>query len=582
MNSSVPSGKIWKILAGPAGRNVPGEIPSIIRSILAGRGLHDQESISRFLRPSLEQLPPPQAMLGLNQAVSLLREALVNHQPVLIYGDYDADGICATALLANFFREIGLKTACYLPDRLREGYGLNLEALRRLRQIPELAGQKAPIMVTVDCGITNLVEIAEARRLGFRVIVTDHHLPGPELPDADTILNPKQPGCPFPFRELAGVGVAFYLAAGLRAALNVEGFWTGQTAPNLKKYLELVAVGSIADLVPLTGVNRILVKGGLEVLNATPTPGLAALIKISGLTPASLAAEAIAFQLAPRINAAGRIGSAQTALSLLRSESAVESQILAGQLEEANRQRKDLTEKIFAEARQMAQTQLANGETALVLGSSAWHPGIAGLVASRLVNEFWRPCVVLAIDEQGVARGSVRTAGEIDIHAALRACAGLLDKFGGHRQAAGVTLKNDHLPEFAKCFSAAVAKRAAPDDLIPVLHIDLQADLHELMGEPVRHYLKLMEPYGQGNPEPLFCCETAGVKLRKAKKVGSGSLRFQIEDRGSTFTGIGFGLASWVDAANSHPLRLAYKICRNDFQGRERWEIRVEDVKVVS
>ncbi len=579
--------KIWEILAGPmtsrySGEN--GDIPPVIENILACRGLTDPAAIQSFLTPSLEQLPSPGTMLGLDRAVAILREALSSHNPVLIYGDYDADGICATALLANFFREIGLTVICYLPDRLREGYGLNQEALHRLRLSPELAGQPAPLLVTVDCGITSPIEVATARSLGFKVIVTDHHQPDPELPPADAILNPKQNDCSFPCRELAGVGVAFYLAAGLRSALVKTGYWSeGKSAPNLKKYLDLVAVGSVADLVPLTGVNRILVKAGLEVLNDNPGPGLAALIKKAGLTPGSLSAESIAYQLAPRINAAGRVGSALTALELLRTDSPVRAESLAEQMEETNQLRKTMTEKMAAEARRQAMKQMLEDNAALVLGSRDWHPGIVGLVASRLVNEFWRPAVALAIGPDGVARGSVRSVEFIDIHAVLKECAESLDKFGGHSQAAGVTLREENIAEFTANFNKAVTQAAAAADvkMTPVLRVDRQADIHELMVEPVWHYLKLMEPYGMGNPVPLFCSNPTGMKLDKPKKVGADSLRFQVRSNGNMYGGIGFGLANWLNQAEKHPLQLAYKICRNEFRGVERWEIRVEDIKPV-
>jgi len=580
--------KIWEIRADPPTPNHSGEsggIPPVIGNILARRGLTDPVAIERFLAPSLEHLPTPGTMLDLDRAVDLLQEALAGHNPVLVYGDYDADGICATALLANFFREIGLKVVCYLPERLSEGYGLNREALHRLRHSPELAGLPAPLLVTVDCGITSLLEVASARDLGFKVIVTDHHQPGPELPAADAILNPKQSGCPYPCRELAGVGVAFYLAAGLRRALSAAGHWSeGGAAPNLKKYLDLVAVGSVADMVPLTGANRILVKAGLEVLNNNPGPGLAALIKRAGLVQGSLSSESIAYQMAPRINAAGRVGSPLTALELLHTDSSGTAEKLADRLEEYNQQRKGMTEKTSKEANRLAAGQLAAGKAALVLGSRDWHPGIVGLVASRMVNDFWRPTVALAIGPDGLARGSVRSVAAIDIHALLQECAGSLEKFGGHSQAAGVTLREEKIAEFSESFNQAVARAAAAADLqmTPVLRIDQQAEIQELMAEPVWHYLKLMEPFGIGNPEPLFCSRPTGMRLDNAKKVGAGSLRFQVRSNGGTFSGIGFGMADWLSEAEQQPLRLAYKICRNEFRGVERWEVRVQDIKLAS
>ena len=400
----------WEIIGSDLKDQLPAppfaseSIPLTILILLANRGITNSEEIKQFLNPSLDQLPPPQLLLGMARAVAILAEARESQTPVLIHGDYDADGVTATALLTKFFREIGVPVYSHLPDRVSDGYGLKLESLSTLRNLPGLSEHPAPILLTVDCGITNLSEIAAAKAMGFRVIVTDHHQPGPELPDAEAIINPHQPGCTFSFHDLSGVGVAFYLAAGLRAELVRLGVWAKNEQPNLRKLLDLVAIGTVADMVPLRGANRILVKVGLEVINLSPGPGIKAMLEQIGHGSGKVTAETIAFQLAPRLNAAGRTGSAEHALQLLLAEEEIPTQILALSLSQANDLRKDITEVMYREARLQAVSQITEGRLALVVAGEDWYQGIAGLVAAKLAREFWRPTVVLALDAAGPAR----------------------------------------------------------------------------------------------------------------------------------------------------------------------------------
>lgn len=554
-------------------------IPVQILTILANRMITDPEEIKKFLNPSLDQLPPPQLLLGMEQAAAILAEARQNQTPVLIHGDYDADGITAAALLVKFFREIDLPVYCHLPDRLSEGYGLNLESLPTLRNLPGIAEHLSPILLTVDCGITSLEEIAAANDLGFRVIITDHHQPGPVLPNAAAIINPHQPGCAFPFQDLAGVGVAFYLAVGLRAELVRLGAWTKHELPNLKKYLDLVAIGTVADMVSLRDSNRVLVKVGLEVINLSPRPGIKAMLEQIGHGTGKVTAETIAFQLAPRLNAAGRTGSAEQALQLLLAEEEIPARILAQSLGQANNLRKELTEVMYREARLQAEGQFTEGKSALVVASEDWSQGIAGLVAAKLAREFWRPTAVLALDATGQARGSVRSVGNVDILACLRECSASLDKYGGHRAAAGVTLQSDKVTDFRDEFAESVARSINSADLEPRLEIDIAADPAEVMKEAIWKYLQMLEPHGNGNHEPIFCCHQEGIKLSGARKVGADSLRFKITGDAKDFSGIGFGMSAWASIVEKTPVRLAYKIILNRYRGAEQWEIRVEDIK---
>lgn len=577
--------KRWEIIGSGRPRQSPKStastesIPAPIQTILANRGLRDPEEIKDFLNPSLDQLPPPQLLMGMAAAVAILVEARERQTPVLIHGDYDADGVTATALLIKFFREIDLPVFYHLPDRDSEGYGLNLASLAALRNSAGVSGHPAPILLTVDCGITNLKETAAATALGFRVIITDHHQPGPVLPGAEAIINPHQPGCTFPFRNLAGVGVAFYLAAGLRAELVRRGAWAKDPPPNLKKYLDLVAIGTVADMVPLQGANRVLVKVGLEVINRCPGPGIKAILEQIAPGSVKVMAETIAFQLAPRLNAAGRTGSAEQALRLLLAEEQKSAAILAQSLGQANQLRKELSEAMYQEARLQAQRQLVEGRLVLVIAGEGWHQGIAGLVAAKLARDFWRPAVVLTLDQKGVARGSVRSVGNFDILACLQECSASLDKYGGHRAAAGVTLQSVKIAEFQAKLAESVACSIDQAELEPRLEIDLAADPGEIMKKTIWSFLQQLEPYGNGNPEPIFCCRSEGVKLSEVRKVGADSLRFRIMGNGKGFAGIGFGMSAWASIAEREPLRLAYKIILNNFRGSEQWEIRVEDVK---
>ncbi|NTW88441.1 MAG: single-stranded-DNA-specific exonuclease RecJ, partial [Desulfobulbaceae bacterium] len=358
-------------------------IPEAVLSILANRGIIEPEEINKFLNPSLVHLPDAQLLKGLNQAVQILVEARLLKTPIIIYGDYDADGVTATALLVKFFREIELSVYYFIPDRINDGYGLNCNSLKTLRNIAKIAGHPSPVLLTVDCGITNIAEVALANELGFRVIITDHHLPGPVLPVAEAIVNPHQHGCFFPFKELAGVGVAFFLAIGLRKEFAARGVWSSGNPPNLKKYLELVAIGTIADMVQLRGVNRILVKGGLEVINNNPSIGLKALIGEIGHKESKVTAETISYYLAPRINAAGRIGSAEEALRLLLADSDESAKSSAGLLGQANQKRKELTEELANRARYQANKQLLEGSSVIVVSGDGWHLGVVGLLASK-------------------------------------------------------------------------------------------------------------------------------------------------------------------------------------------------------
>ncbi|MEN8134529.1 MAG: single-stranded-DNA-specific exonuclease RecJ [Thermodesulfobacteriota bacterium] len=577
MDRKLPE-KHWEFQ--PVGQRVVLDgIPSLISSLLAQRGFASCEDVEEFLNPSLSQLPLPTEMSGLAEAVAILEKGLADKTTVLIYGDYDADGITSTALLLSFFREIGLACCYYIPDRLTEGYGLNVEALQRVRSGPDLVDCQEPILITVDCGISAHAEVVEAQRLGFKVIVTDHHQPPPTLPAAEAVINPHRKDCLFPYKELAGVGVAFYLVAALRARLLEKKYWPQGRQPNLKKYLDLVAIGSVADMVSLTGANRVMVKAGLEVMVDKPRPGVLALMKKAGISPASINSGHIGFQVAPRINAAGRVGDPRLAVELLVGEEPAKVAGYANELEDANKFRKELSEKIFQEACRQAEVQMEMGRKTLVLVNGDWHVGVAGLVASRIAKAYYRPVIVLVSGDKGLASGSVRSIDGINMFEVLEECSDLLEKFGGHKAAAGLTVKNKAIDDFSAKFEASVNRKIEGIDLRPTIRVNLRASINELMDDKFLEYYEKLEPFGHGNREPVFCNAGETVDLFGARKIGKDSMRFRLGKDGAAVSGVAFGMAHLLPTVKDGAVKLAFTITKNEFRGTSKWEVRAEDIK---
>jgi len=555
-------------------------VPSMILSLLSQQGLDTEAEIEQFLSPTLDQLPAPDLMSGVREASAILEKAFSEKTPVLVYGDYDADGITSTALLFSFFKEIGMEAYYYIPDRLGEGYGLNCEALQRLKAEDYLSEASNPVLVTVDCGISSPDEVEEARRLGFTVIITDHHQPPSEVPRADVVINPYQPGCDFPYKGLAGVGVAFYLAAGLRGLMSSKGRWVNGEKPNLKKYLDLVAVGSVADMVPLTGVNRVLVKAGLEVLTENPRPGLAALMKKARIGNSSVGSGEIGFQIAPRINAAGRVGDPRLAVQFLLGEDPGEISALIEKLEAANSLRKELSEKVFQEACHQAEEQVASGRNSIVITGNDWHHGVTGLVTGRIANIYYRPTIVFSIDQHGVARGSARSIEELDILESVAECSDLLEKYGGHRGAAGLTLISENIADFSKKFESSVKRIIGDFEIKPTVRVNLRASIEEVLDKKFLEFYSRLEPFGIGNPEPVFCFrDEKGFVVSDIKKIGKDSIRLKVSENGRVIAAVAFGMAELLPSISNGVVNMVFNICRNEFRGRTSWEARVGDIK---
>jgi single-stranded-DNA-specific exonuclease len=430
----------------------------------------------------------------------------------------------------------------------------------------------------VDCGIANVDEVYLARKLGCSVIITDHHAVPSQLPAADAVLNPLQPDCPFQFKHLAGVGVVFYLVMGVRKSLYDMGWWQREAVPNLKDYLDLVAVGSIADQVPLTDINRILVKAGLEVINSRQRVGLAKLYEqaAGGIDLGAITAEDIAFKLAPRLNALGRVDKPDKAVELLTPDSPAIAAELVGQLERANEERKSIQQRLFTEASSQARILMQQNRHAIVLNGRNWHAGVLGIVASQLSEMFHRPTILLS-EDNGRMKGSARSVKGLNIYEALSICAGFLVQFGGHKNAAGLSLRPENLDEFRMQFEAVAADMLTNVDLTPRLEYDEQLDQQQLFNDAfLSQYVKLA-PFGTGNPEPVFLCRD--LQFTGARIVGNKHLRFKVVDNGTSRDGIGFGLGFVLADINQQANVGVFTLRYNQFQGRGGWEMNLVDIK---
>jgi single-stranded-DNA-specific exonuclease len=504
---------------------------SITARILIGRGIDTVEEGMRFFSPALSAMPDPYLLKGMQAAVERVLLARKSGEMVCIYGDYDVDGITGTALLVSFLRQVGLICNYFIPNRFDDGYGLNEEALQLI------IDSGATLIMSVDCGITAVKEAAFCQQSGVDLIILDHHTPKESLPEASAVVNPLQPGCRYPFKMLAGVGVAFNLLVALRSRMRQEGVFAAGDEPDLREWLDLVALGTIADVVPLVDQNRMYAFYGLQKLENPLRPGIAALKKVAGIMEAVTCGQ-VGFRLAPRLNAAGRMESAVPGVQLLLSASGDECSIIADELDTANAERQSIERNIMEEAAAMVD----GGGTypackSVVLASRGWHQGVIGIVASRLVERYHRPTILIAIDEQGNAKGSGRSIPGFHLLEALTVCAGHLERFGGHRYAAGVGLKAESISGFAAAFEAVADQILGDSELVPLLDID--ADVYPPEVDlALANELRRMEPFGAGNPEPTLMMR--GVTVMERRIVGDGHLKLRISAEGHVFNAIAF------------------------------------------
>jgi single-stranded-DNA-specific exonuclease len=534
--------------------------------VLATRGLADPAAAARFLSPRLEDLPDPFTMKGMEAAVGRLVRAVEGGEPIACYGDYDVDGVTSTTLLSGFLRAAGAQVSTYVPHRLVEGYGLNAAAVQRL------AGEGVRLIVTLDCGITSVAEVAEAARLGVDVVVVDHHTVPVELPAAAAILNPHQTGCGYPSKHLAAVGVTFNLALALRRRLRERGrFGPSRPEPNLRESLDLVALGTVADVVPLVEVNRLLVRFGLAELGKARRPGIRALLRVAGVATGEVTAAQVGFRLGPRINAAGRLDDAGRGVRLLSTSDPGTADALAEELDRENRARQEIERQILEEALADAAERVAAGARGLVLSRPGWHPGVVGIVASRVVERFHRPAVLVGVAD-GVGRGSGRSIERFHLHEALSACSGSLLKFGGHRHAAGVTLDPGAIPAFREAFERHAASVLRDEDLVPRTRIEGWVD-GDMLDERAATDLERLAPFGAGNPEPVFALR---VRPSRARQVGAAGihLKLVLADRDA----IAFQLGDRLSLC-SGPVDAAVSVGFDDWDGMRRLQLRVRDLR---
>ena len=542
-------------------------LPDPLCRLLVIRGHADAGDARAYLKPRLDQLHDPATLAGIDDAVARIDRAIRKGETILVHGDYDVDGICGAALFTRVLRSFGARVQPFTPHRLRDGYDLSTAGVRAA------AATGATLILTADCGTTAHEAVRSARETGIDVIVTDHHTPGATLPDAVAVVNPNRADCAYPDRLLAGAGVAFKLCQAVAAArgVAVETLWY---------YLDLVAVATIADLASLKGENRILTRYGLKLLRVTQNAGLRALMaeaRIDATKP--IAGGQISHVLAPRINAVGRMGDAMRGVELLLTDDEGRAAALAHVLEEENRVRKDVDLRTLREAL----TQLEGGydpdaDWGLVLGSPDWHPGVIGIVASRVVERLHRPTVLLAIDAaSGRARGSARSISGFHLYEAIRSCSDLLERFGGHRQAAGLDIRMDRIDAFREAFNTHAHEVLEPDDLVERVPIDVQVDLGEASIE-VAELLRHFGPFGMGNPAPVFVAR--GVRLaRPPRTVGDGHARLLFADESGRLDAIGFSMAQRVQGVSAEDrFDAAFHLGIDDWNGRWRVQARLVDV----
>jgi single-stranded-DNA-specific exonuclease len=557
-------------------------VSALLAQVLIARGIEGADGAGSFLDSRLSALVDPELLPGLPEAADRVVSAIRSQRRITIYGDYDVDGVTGTALLWHCIRLAGGRVDFYIPSRLEEGYGLNCEALRKLH-----AEDPSRLVITVDCGIGSLAEAALARELGLELVISDHHEFGPALPEAAGIVHARLPGTSYPFGDLCGVGVAFKIAWGVCQRLG-DG---KKASPQMREFLlgamGLAAIGTVADVVPLRGENRVLVKYGLKSLVERATPGLKALMEIAKLGPPDpIHADDVAFGLAPRINAAGRLGQARLAVELLTTDNAERAGALASYLDQLNKSRRAVELRIFKEARELiAGRPEWNEAPALVLASDEWHPGVIGIVASRVAEQFARPAVLIAINGQTcVGQGSGRSYRDVDLHAALSACAVHLDSFGGHAAAAGLRIRPDRIDAFRDEFCNRLGGSANGGPREAELWIDAEVRLCDVTWRAVRE-LERLSPFGQENPRPVLA--STRVELAEPPRTmgeGDRHLSLRVRQHNTTLRAVAFGKADWAEpiAQAGGELAISYAACINRYRGVENVELQLIDWQAAS
>jgi single-stranded-DNA-specific exonuclease len=560
---------------------IKGLNPSL-KSVLVRRGIATESSLKSFFNPTLADLHDPFLMKDMDRAVKRIRQAMDQKEAIMVFGDYDVDGTTATSLVFKYLKWWMPDVSYYIPDRYKEGYGVSFAG------IEEAERRGAKLIIALDCGIKSIEHVAFAKAKGIDFIICDHHLPGAKIPEAAAVLDPKQADCAYPFKELSGCGVGFKLMQACVAHFD----WDEDA---LFSMLDLVAVSIAADIVPITGENRVLMHLGLEKLNSEPSPGIEALMQISGFRPGpdgkyGLKVDRLVFGLAPRINAAGRIGHGEGAVELLTAASPDEGIEKAGKVDLQNGERKELDKSITAEALALLHAR-ENFESrkSTVLFQPNWHKGVIGIVASRCIENHYRPTIILT-ESEGKLTGSGRSIHGFDLYAALEACSEHLIQFGGHFHAAGLSLKPEKLEAFIEAFEEQAQKRLQVEDLVPRLELDGILPLRSV-SQSLYDQLKRMAPFGPGNMNPLFAAlqvrDNGQSRLLPSKTGGPGHIKFCLTEPGLEYQGrpyalegIGFGMEEhWPDVVSGKPFDIAFHLEENEWKDRKSLQLMVKEVR---
>ena len=540
--------------------------------ILMSRNIVNLADAKKYLFPSLNDLHNPFLMKDMEKAVHRVIRAIQRKEKIIVFGDYDADGITSIAVMLKFFRVLLPETDFYIPDRIGEGYGLNRDAIALLKS------RAVDLIITVDCGVSDLECVAYASSLGIDTIILDHHEVPEILPNAVAVIDPHRHDCPFPFKHLAGVGIAFNFLIALRGKLRQEGFWNNKTYPNLKDYLDLVALGTIGDISPLVDENRIFTKIGLDLITEDKRVGLKALKEICGIDTQVMDTNKASFCLIPRINAAGRVGSPSEAVKLLLTDDLTEAIDLARVLDGYNRKRQTIEKTILQEIlEEISKTIDPHLKSSLVFASANWHPGVIGIVASRLVDRFYRPAILISL-RNGIGKGSGRSIADFNIYQGLKKCESLLLSYGGHQYAAGISIREENIEEFKHLLEGVIREDIQPVNMISQTTIDAQCQLHDVNHDLLAQ-IAMLAPFGSRNPEPVLCVRN--VNVTASNVVGNNHLRLRLNGDGVSCNGIWFSKGHFIKQLTSGTTSdIAFTPQFNYWNGVNEIQLKMKDMSV--
>ncbi len=537
------------------------QVNKLLATILVNRNITEKEEIRLFLEPTRNDFHDPFLITDMEKAVKRIIQAIEKQEKVTIYGDYDVDGITSITVLKSFLQDRGLEVESYIPNRLEEGYGLNKEA------IGKIVNNGCQLMITVDCGISAIDEIDYANSLGIETIVTDHHEPGNELPHALAVIDNKRKDSQYPFRELAGVGVVFKLIQAIGITLNLK-------EEEYLKYLDIVCVGTISDIVPLVNENRVIAKLGLMLIRQTKNIGLRSIIQSSGYS--KIDSNSISFGIAPRINACGRMGKAEEALELLLSKNYNQVAELTQRLNEHNRIRQETEKSIFENAVKQIQEEHLEANNAIIVGGENWHHGVIGIVSSKITEMYFKPSILLSFEEDGIGKGSGRSIPGFDLHDALMQCMDTIEKFGGHSMAVGITVRKENFAKFREMFEK-ITEEAHIDEIIPVIQVDSKIDVKDINKDMVES-LKQLEPFGEGNRMPVFAFKNLKIDSIRALSEGK-HLKLTLKDNNTIINSIGFNLGYLAEEYRiGDKIDVVGVLEINSFNGVESLQINIKDV----